>query len=146
MSWYAKCGTDLRDLHEAKRPATARFRGTIKPYAETFHSHRSSQMPAYVVSRLTIHDRAAFESYLAEAPRTVVRFGGKYLFRGEDVTALEGGWEDERLVILEFETVEAAWAWYRSAEFQRLRELRQGAADAVILLAGAREGGEGAHG
>src|SRR6266511_3004425 len=81
-----------------------------------------------------------------QAPRTVVRFGGKYLFRGEDVTALEGGWEDERLVILEFETVEAAWAWYRSAEYQRLRELRQGAADAVILLAGAREGGEGAHG
>src|SRR5947208_16872512 len=59
-------------------------------------------MPAYVVSRLTIHDRAAFESYLAEAPRTVARFRGKYLFRGKDVTALEGGWADERLVILEF--------------------------------------------
>ena len=103
-------------------------------------------MPAYVVSRLTIHDRAAFESYLAEAPRTVARFGGKYLFRGKEVTALEGGWDDERFVILEFETAEAAWAWYRSAEYQRLRELRRGAADAVILLAGGREGGEGAHG
>ena len=75
----------------------------------------------YVVSRLTIHDRAAFERYLAEAPRTVARFGGKYLFRGEDVTALEGDWDDERLVILEFETAEAAWAWYRSPEYQRLR-------------------------
>jgi uncharacterized protein (DUF1330 family) len=59
---------------------------------------------------------------------------------------LEGGWADERLVILEFETAEAAWAWYRSAEYQRLPELRQGAADAVILLAAAREGGEGTHG
>jgi uncharacterized protein (DUF1330 family) len=94
-------------------------------------------MPAYVVSRLTIHDRAAFESYLAEAPRTVARFRGKYLFRGKDVTALEGGWDDERLVILEFETAAAARAWYQSAEYQRLRELRQRAADAVILLAGA---------
>jgi uncharacterized protein (DUF1330 family) len=103
-------------------------------------------MPAYVVSRLTVHDRAAFESYLAEAPRTVARFGGKYLFRGEDVTALEGSWDDERLVILEFETAEAAWAWYRSAEYQRLRELRQGAANAVILLAGGRDGGEGTRG
>jgi uncharacterized protein (DUF1330 family) len=36
-------------------------------------------------------------------------------------------------------------AWYRSVEYQRLRELRQGAADAVTLLAGAREGREGAH-
>jgi uncharacterized protein (DUF1330 family) len=102
-------------------------------------------MPAYVVSRLSIHDRAAFESYLAEAPRTVAGFGGKYLFRGGDVTALEGNWDDERLVILEFETPETARAWYESAEYQRLRELRQGAADAVILLAGALEGGEAAH-
>jgi uncharacterized protein (DUF1330 family) len=102
-------------------------------------------VPAWVVSRLTIHDRAAFESYLAEAPRTVADFGGRYLFRGGDVTALEGRWDDERLVILEFETAEAAQAWYRSAEYQRLRELRQSAADAVILLAGAREGGEGPH-
>ena len=102
-------------------------------------------MPAYVVSRLTISDRAAFERYVAEAPETVDRFGGKYLFRGGDVTALEGNWDDERLVILEFETGEAARAWYRSAEYRRLRELRQGAADAVILLAGARES-EGAHG
>jgi uncharacterized protein (DUF1330 family) len=103
-------------------------------------------MPAYVVSRLTIHDRAAFENYLAEAPRTVARFGGKYLFRGEDVTALEGSWDDERFVILEFQTAEAAWAWYRSTEYQPLRELRQGAADAVILLAGGRERRGGARG
>jgi uncharacterized protein (DUF1330 family) len=103
-------------------------------------------MSEYVVSRLTIHDRAAFGSYLAEAPRTVARFGGKYLFRGGEVTALEGNWDDERLVILEFETAEAARAWYRSAEYQRLRELRQRAADAVILLAGAHEAGEDAHG
>lgn len=99
-------------------------------------------MPAYVVSRLTIHDRVAFERYLAEAPETVARFGGKYLFRGGDVVALEGGWDDERLVILEFETAEAARAWYRSAEYERLRELRQSAAEAVILLAGASEGGQ----
>jgi len=97
-------------------------------------------MPAYVVSRLTIHDRAAFERYLAEAPQSVARFGGRYLFRGSDVSALEGSWDDERLVILEFETAEAALAWYRSAEYQRLRELRQNAADAVILVAGASAG------
>jgi uncharacterized protein (DUF1330 family) len=66
----------------------------------------------------------------------VARHGGKYLFRGGDVAALEGSWDDERLVILEFETAEAARAWYQSTEYQQLRELRQRAADAVILLAG----------
>jgi uncharacterized protein (DUF1330 family) len=100
-------------------------------------------MPAYVVSRLTIHDRTAFERYLAEAPRTVAQFGGTYLYRGGDVAALEGSWDDERLVILEFETAEAARAWYESAEYLRLRELGQSGADAVIVLAGAgSEGGQ----
>jgi uncharacterized protein (DUF1330 family) len=97
-------------------------------------------MPAYVVSRLTIHDREAFERYLAEAPQIVAHFGGKYLFRGGDVAALEGSWDDERLVVLEFETAEAAQAWYGSAEYLRLRKLRQSAAKAVILLAGAGQG------
>jgi Domain of unknown function (DUF1330) len=45
-------------------------------------SARPSHMPAYVVSRLTIHDRGVFEQYLAAAPRTVDRFGARYLFRG----------------------------------------------------------------
>ena len=76
----------------------------------------------------------------------MARFGGKYLFRGGEVMALEGSWEDERLVILEFETAEAAETWYRSADYERLRQLRQRAADAVILLAGAHEAGEGACG
>jgi uncharacterized protein (DUF1330 family) len=98
-------------------------------------------MPAYVVSRLTIHDRAGFERYLADAPGTVADFGGKYLFRGGDVVALEGSWDDERLVILEFESAEAAQGWYWSAQYERLRGLRQGAAEAVILLAGAGEDG-----
>src|SRR5438045_5548283 len=94
-------------------------------------------MPAYVVSRLTIHDREAFERYLAQAPQTVVDRGGKYLFRGGDVVALEGTWDDERLVILEFDTADAARAWYESAEYAELRRLRQSAADVVILLVGA---------
>jgi uncharacterized protein (DUF1330 family) len=97
-------------------------------------------MPAYVVSRLTIHDREAFERYLAQAPQTVVDSGGKYLFRGGDVVALEGSWDDERLVVLEFETTEAARAWYECAEYKELRRLRQSVADAVILLAGAGQG------
>jgi uncharacterized protein (DUF1330 family) len=97
-------------------------------------------MPAYVVSRLTIHDREAFARYLAQAPQTVADRGGKYLFRGGDVVALEGSWDDERLVILEFDTAEAARAWYESAEYAELRRLRQSAADAVILLVGAGEG------
>lgn len=92
-------------------------------------------MPAYVVSRLTIRHPAAMERYIAEAAATVHAHGGKYLVRGSDVQALEGSWDDERMVVVEFPSEEAALAWYRSDAYRPLREIRQQAAEAVILLA-----------
>lgn len=71
-------------------------------------------MPAYVISRVKIHDREAMQRYMAEAPATVLQFGGRYLVRGNDVRALEGDWEHERMVVVEFASKEAAVAWYES--------------------------------
>lgn len=92
-------------------------------------------MRAYVVSRVTFRDPEAMYHYIEEAPRTVEAFGGRYLVRGGGVRALEGKWSHDRLVVVEFESREAALAWYESPDYRPLRDLRQGAADAVILLA-----------
>src|SRR5205807_2205616 len=77
----------------------------------------------------------AMAHYVEAAPATVLAHGGRYLVRGSMVAALEGAWSDDRMVVVEFPTREAALAWYQSDEYRPLRELRQGAADAVILLA-----------
>lgn len=66
-------------------------------------------MPAYVVSHLTIRDPEAMQRYITEAPATVRAFGGRYLVRGGAVEALDGRWEDERMVVVEFPSREAAW-------------------------------------
>ncbi|HVE70339.1 MAG TPA: DUF1330 domain-containing protein [Thermoanaerobaculia bacterium] len=92
-------------------------------------------MPAYVVSRAQIRDAAAMRRYVDEAPATVAAFGGKYHFRGGNVEALEGAWEHDRLVVLEFPTKADAVAWYESDIYRPLRDLRHASADAVILLA-----------
>jgi uncharacterized protein (DUF1330 family) len=92
-------------------------------------------MPAYVVSRVRIFNAEAMAEYLKEVPPIVHAFGGKYLMRGTDVEALEGTWEHERMVILEFPTRDAALAWYHSAEYAPLKAQRQASSDAVILLA-----------
>jgi uncharacterized protein (DUF1330 family) len=92
-------------------------------------------MPAYIVSRVKIHNREAMQRYMAEAPATVAAFGGRYLVRGGDVAALEGAWEHERMVVVEFPDKAAALAWYESDVYRPLRELRQASAEAVILLA-----------
>ena len=92
-------------------------------------------MPAYVVSRLKVIDAEAMRRYVAEAPATVAAFGGRYHFRGNNVEALEGTWEHERMVVLEFPTKADALAWYESDVYRPLRELRQASAETIILLA-----------
>jgi uncharacterized protein (DUF1330 family) len=51
------------------------------------------------------------------------------------VLALEGEWEHERMVAVEFADKESALAWYHSDVYRPLRELRQENAETVILLA-----------
>lgn len=92
-------------------------------------------MSAYVVSRVKILNTEAMRRYMNEAPATVKAFGGRYLVRGNDVQALEGGWEHERMVIVEFSDKSSALAWYHSDIYRPLRELRQSSAETVILLA-----------
>lgn len=92
-------------------------------------------MRAYIVSRVRILNREAMQRYMNEAPVTVAAFGGRYLVRGNDVQALEGAWEHERMVVVEFPDKDAALAWYHSEAYRPLRELRQHNAESVILLA-----------
>jgi uncharacterized protein (DUF1330 family) len=92
-------------------------------------------MPAYIVSRVRILNAEAMQRYMREAPATVAAFGGRYLVRGGDVQALEGAWEHERMVVVEFPDKDAALAWYQSDVYRPLRELRQANAEVVILLA-----------
>jgi uncharacterized protein (DUF1330 family) len=92
-------------------------------------------LPAYIISRVLIRNAETMQQYMTEAPTTVYAFGGKYLVRGNDVQALEGVWEHDRMVVVEFPNKEAALGWYNSPEYAPLRALRQKSADAVILLA-----------
>lgn len=92
-------------------------------------------MPVYIVSRLNITNAEMMLEYQRSVVPVVQDFGGKYLVRGSEVEALEGTWDHQRMVILEFPTREAALAWYHSAEYAPLKAKRQASGEAVILLA-----------
>ncbi|MGO9926676.1 MAG: DUF1330 domain-containing protein [Mycobacterium sp.] len=50
---------------------------------------------------------------------------------------VEGTWHGDQTVVLEFESVDAARAWYESEAYQNAAKLRQAAADCnVVILAG----------
>jgi uncharacterized protein (DUF1330 family) len=86
-------------------------------------------MPAYVIVETEIHDPEQYEQYKAASPAAVAGGGGRFIVRGGELAVLEGDWEPTRLVVLEFEDLDAVKRWYESPEYQAAKKLREGAAD-----------------
>ena len=81
-------------------------------------------MSAYVVIEITVKNPEGYEEYKILAPPTIGAYGGKYIARGGRAENLEGSWQPNRIVILEFESVEKAKQWLDSEEYQEAKALR----------------------
>ena len=86
-------------------------------------------MPAYLIVETDIHDPERYELYKAASPAAVAAGGGRFLVRGGELAVLEGDWQPQRLVVLEFEDLAAIRRFYDSPEYQEAKALREGAAD-----------------
>ena len=91
-------------------------------------------MSAYVIAEIEITDPAAYEEYRKQVPAVVGRYSGKFLVRGGKTESLEGGWSPQRLVVLEFASLEEARKFYRSPEYAPLIKLRQKASRGRLVL------------
>ncbi|MFL9873065.1 DUF1330 domain-containing protein [Paraburkholderia megapolitana] len=85
-------------------------------------------MSAYVLVDVDVHDPVAFARYRELGVPTIAAHGGRVLARSDDVVTLEGNWSPRRIVVLEFDDLEAARRWHASSEYQAARELRLSAA------------------
>ena len=90
-------------------------------------------MPAYLFANLQIADTAAFEEYRERVPAVIEAFGGRYLVRGGRFETLEGDAPGSRLVIVEFPDMSRLKAFYNSAEYLPLLEMRNRAAISTLL-------------
>ena len=86
-------------------------------------------MPAYIIVETDIHDPEQYERYKNATPGVVAAGGGRFIARGGEVAVLEGDWHPKRLVVLEFEDLEAAKRFYSSPEYEEAKRLREGAAN-----------------
>ena len=94
-------------------------------------------MSAYVISDITVKNPEKYEDYKKLAPPTIQTYSGKYLARGGRAEKLEGNWEPDRIVILEFESVAKAKKWIDSPEYREARALRhQNASTNMIVVEG----------
>ena len=91
-------------------------------------------MAAYVFAEIEVTDPAAYDDYRKQVLATVTKYGGKFVVRGGKVEPLEGGWKPERMIALEFASMEQAQKWYRSSEYAPLIKLRQKASKGKLIL------------
>lgn len=91
-------------------------------------------MAAYLVVSITVTKPEMFEEYRKLAGPAVAQYGGKFLVRGGSRTVLEGSFDGNRLVVVEFPTTEHARTFYDSSEYQAAREKRIGGADFNMVL------------
>ena len=90
----------------------------------------------YLVVESKVTDPVAYETYKQLAQAAIAQYGGRYLVRGGKAEVLEGPWTaPQRLVIVEFDSVERAKQFYDSPEYRAAREARAGAADMNMIVA-----------
>ena len=93
-------------------------------------------MSAYVVARVAIHDRAAYDRYAAQFMRVLGRYDGRLLVSDERPEAMEGEWDGRKLVVLAFADRDAALTWANSPEYREIAKDRIAGSDAIAVLAG----------
>jgi len=91
----------------------------------------------YVILTEDIKDPEGMKAYARAASPSMGEFGCKVLSVETEPQVFEGSWHGHQTVVLEFDSVDAARAWYESETYQKAAKLRQAAADSnVVILSG----------
>jgi len=90
-------------------------------------------MSAYVIAKVKVTDWDRYKDYMKLTPATIEKFGGKFIVRGGRLTTLEGAETTERIVLIEFASLEKAEEWYHSREYAEAKKKREGAATASFI-------------
>lgn len=91
-------------------------------------------MKAYVIVEVSITDKIQYEEYKKLAPAVVTAFDGRFLVRGGRTETLEGDWQPERMVVVEFPSLAKAYEWWNSDQYSKARAFREHSAHTKMVI------------
>ena len=91
-------------------------------------------MPGYIIVEVQVLDPENYDEYKTLTPASVAAYGGKFIVRGGITETLEGDWQPQRLVVLEFPSVEIAKKWWASEEYAKAKSIRQRSAQTKMIV------------
>ena len=92
-------------------------------------------MAGYAIIYNDIQDQALFAEFRQRVGATVEAHGGRYLVRDGAIEVMDGDWVPDRVVVIEFDSVERARAWLTSPEYTEIKQIRMKAAKASVIIA-----------
>jgi uncharacterized protein (DUF1330 family) len=81
-------------------------------------------MSAYVIAEIDVENPEGYEEYTLLANEAIAKHGGRFVVRGGKTQVWEGEWSD-RIIVLEFDSLDAARAWFFSDDYQAAAAVRQ---------------------
>jgi len=85
-------------------------------------------MAAYMIVQSTVSNQEQYGKYRTAVVPLIAKFGGKHVANGGAVELLEGHHDGRRMAMFEFPSMQAIHAFWNSAEYVPVKELRRGAA------------------
>ena len=117
---------------------------TISIQAQTMETKDDSKPKIFAVLEITVHDSVMYEQYRIKVEPIIQKYEGKYLVRSggkafdsdpnAKVIPGEGNWNPDRLIILEWESIEAFQNFIESEEYSKIKDLRMNSATSKSLL------------
>ena len=87
----------------------------------------------YVVANIRVKDQEKFKQFSGMAGPAINKYGGKVLARGPNADRLEGD-VSGIVMMIEFESKEAANTFYYSEEYQAAKAAREACSDTDFMI------------
>ncbi len=91
-------------------------------------------MAAYFIAQYVVNDGALYGEYQGGAGPTLAQYGGELVAFDVAAETIEGAPPGPQTVIIKFESVDAAKAWYNSDEYQAFVGKRLEATDGFAVI------------
>ena len=91
-------------------------------------------MKGYLIATVAVEDADGYEAYRCRTREIIERHGGRFLVRGGKVEVREGTLERDRVIVLEFPSLDQARTFYESDDYQAIVPIRQRNADTLLFL------------
>lgn len=97
--------------------------------------HAQNKPPAFYVADFELTDPEGIKPYREQFLSTLEPFRGRFIVRGGTVAKLEGNSPKGRFIVIAFDNMDKALAWYNSPAYSTLRPYRQksGRTEAFVI-------------